>query len=89
MVAAATADLFLGPNTSRFETMVHEQLLDAGLDEQSFEEVQLTSRHGLHFAKTFKGGRAVVLLVTSRSTSLGMGWAMLRSAIPIFERLLP
>jgi hypothetical protein len=89
MVAAATADLFLGPNTSRFESMIHEQPRDTGLDEQSFEEVQLTSRHGLHFAKTFKGGRAVVLLVTSRNTSLGMGWAMLRSAIPIFERLLP
>jgi hypothetical protein len=30
----------------------------------------------------------VILLVTSRSTSLGMGWAQVRAAIPIFERLL-
>jgi CheY-like chemotaxis protein len=88
-VAAATVDLFLGLNTSRFDAMVHEQPPGSFGGEQRFEEVQLTSSHGLHFAKTLKSGEAVVLLVTSRSTSLGMGWAMLRSAIPIFERLLP
>jgi CheY-like chemotaxis protein len=88
IVAAATVDLFLGPNTSRFDAMVYDQP-HGTVGAQCFEEVQLTSSHGLHFAKTLKSGEAVVLLVTSRSTSLGMGWAMLRSAIPIFERLLP
>jgi CheY-like chemotaxis protein len=89
IAAAATVDLFLGPNISLFEAMVHELPTGGVGAAHSFEEVQLTSRHGLHFAKTLKEGRAVVLLVTSRSTSLGMGWAMLRSAIPVFERLLP
>jgi hypothetical protein len=28
------------------------------------------------------------MLVTTRSTSLGMGWAQLKAAIPIFERLI-
>ncbi|HTV22127.1 MAG TPA: hypothetical protein VMG12_25730, partial [Polyangiaceae bacterium] len=57
-------------------------------DDRGFEEVQLASRHTYHFAKTLGSGRAVILLVTSRNTSLGMGWAHVRAAIPIFERLL-
>jgi hypothetical protein len=89
IVAAATVDLFIGPNTSRFDAMVHEQPPGSFGSAQCLEEVQLTSSHGLHFAKTLRSGQAVVLLITSRSTSLGMGWAMLRSAIAIFERLLP
>jgi DNA-binding response OmpR family regulator len=94
IVAAATVDLFLGPNTSRFEAMVNAAPCAAApqplpAEHHSFEEVQLTSQHALHFAKTFGGGRAVALLMTSRNTSLGMGWAMLRSSIAIFGRLLP
>jgi CheY-like chemotaxis protein len=87
-VANATVDLFLGANPSCFECMVHEPPRGAAAGSASFEEVQLTSRHGLHFAKTLRSGRAVVLLITSRSTSLGMGWATVRSAAVIFERLL-
>jgi CheY-like chemotaxis protein len=87
-VATATVDLFLGPNPSCFEGMVHEPPRGGAAGPPSFEEVQLTSPHGLHFAKSLKSGRAVVLLITSRSTSLGMGWATLRSAVPVFERLL-
>jgi hypothetical protein len=57
--------------------------------EHCFEEIQLTSKHSLHFAKTLRSGRAVIMLVTKRSTSVGMGWAQLKAAIPVLERLLP
>jgi hypothetical protein len=89
VVAAATVDLFRGPSTSRIGALGH--LHPGGApSEHVFEEVQLTSKHGLHFAKTLKSGKAVILLVTDRSSSssLGMGWAQLRSAIPVFERLM-
>lgn len=86
VVAAATVDLFRGPNTSRIEGMLRPAGTAEG--DPSFEEVQLTSKHSLHFAKTLRDGRAVILLVTHRTTSLGMGWAQLRAAIPIFERLM-
>jgi len=89
VVAAATVDLFRGPNVSRIEAMVRGERGDLENGEHYFEEVQLTSKHNLHFAKTLKGGRAVIMLVTTRSTSLGMGWAQLRAAIPILERLMP
>jgi DNA-binding response OmpR family regulator len=89
VVVAATVDLFRGPSTSRIEALRHVQPGGAA-SEHAFEEVQLTSKHGLHFAKTLKSGNAVILLVTDRSSSssLGMGWAQLRSAIPVFERLM-
>jgi hypothetical protein len=73
---------------ARIEAMVRRRGEEPD-SEHFFEEIQLTSRHNLHFAKTLKGGRAVVLLVTKRSTSLGMGWAQLRSAVPVLERLIP
>lgn len=89
LVAEATVDLFRGPSVSRLEAMLREPRGDEGAAEHVLEEVQLTSRHHHHFAKTLEGGRAVILLVTKRSTSLGMGWAQLRAAIPVLERLIP
>ncbi len=86
VVAAATVDLFRGPNTSRIESMLRRS--GAAEGDSSFEEVQITSKHSQHFAKTLSSGGAVIMLVTHRSTSLGMGWAQLRAAIPIFERLM-
>ena len=90
LVAEATRDLFRGPHVARIEAMVRQDraaAADGG--EHFFEEIQLTSRHSLHFAKTLKGGRVVIMLVTHRSTSLGMGWAQLKAAIPVLERLIP
>jgi CheY-like chemotaxis protein len=87
-VAAATVDLFRGASTSRIESMVRAQAGGARSGDHAFEEVQLTSKHTHHFAKTLGSGRAVILLVTSRNTSLGMGWAQVRAAIPILDRLL-
>lgn len=89
LVAEATVDLFRGPNVQRIEAMVREQRGDRENGEHYFEEIQLASKHNLHFAKTLKGGRAVIMLVTKRSTSLGMGWAQLKAAIPVLERLIP
>jgi CheY-like chemotaxis protein len=86
LVADATIDLFRGPNVARIEAML---LGDDDSSDHVLDEVQLTSKHHLHFAKTLKGGRAVILLVTKRSTSLGMGWAQLKAAIPVLERLIP
>ena len=87
-LAAATIDVLRGTNASRIESMMRPSPGRARSDEPGFDEVQLTSRHTYHFAKTLGSGRAVILLVTTRGTSLGMGWAHVRAAIPIFERLL-
>lgn len=89
IVAAATMDLFRGPNVGRVEQMVRAQ---RGVSENGahyFQEIHISSEHNYHFAKTIKQGKAVIMLVTKRSTNIGMGWAMLKSVIPTVEPLVP
>ncbi|MEZ4371532.1 MAG: response regulator [Polyangiaceae bacterium] len=89
VVAAATMDLFRGPNVGRIEQMVraHRGLPEDG--EHYFQEVHIASAHNYHFAKTMKGGKAVIMLVTKKTTNVGLGWAELRAALPKVEPLVP
>ena len=89
IVAAATMDLFRGPNIGRIQQMVrqHRGLPENG--EHYFDEVHVTSKNNFHFAKTVKGGRAVVMLVTRKNTNIGMGWAQLKAQLPVIEPLVP
>jgi hypothetical protein len=89
LVAGATMDMFRGPNISRIEQAVRAH---RGVPEDGghyFDEIHVTSHNNYHFAKTIKGGRYVVMLVTKKTTNLGMGWAQLKAAIPSLEPLLP
>jgi hypothetical protein len=89
VVAAATMDTFRGANVGRVEQMVrsHRGVPENG--EHYFEEVHVTSKNNFHFMKTIKGGKAVIVLVTKKSTNIGMGWAMLKSVIADVEPLVP
>ena len=89
VVAAAAMDLFRGPNVGRVEQMVrsHRGVPENG--EHYFREIHVTSEHNYHFMKTIKGGKAVIVLVTKKTTNIGMGWAMLKSVIPTVEPLVP
>ncbi len=89
VVAAATMDLFRGPNIARVEQMVraHRGIPENG--ERYFQEVHITSNNNYHFAKVIKGDKAVLMLVTKKTTNIGMGWAQLKSIIPTLEPLVP
>ena len=89
VVAAATMDMFRGSNINRIQQMVrlHRGIPENG--ENYFEEVYILSKNNFHFAKTLRGGKAVVMLVTRKTTSQGMGWAQLRASIPTIEPLVP
>lgn len=89
IVAAATMDLFRGPNIGRIEQMVRSHRGTPENGEHYFQEVQITSAHNFHFAKALKGGKAVIMLVTKKTTNLGMGWAQLKTAVPKIEPLVP
>lgn len=89
IVAAACMDLFRGNNISRIEQMVRQHRGLAENGEHYFQEIQVTSEHNFHFAKTVKKGRAVIMLVTKKTTNIGMGWAQLKSMIPTVEPLVP
>ena len=89
IVAAASMDLFRGPNVSRIEQSVRKH---RGMSEDGghyFDEIHVTSRHNFHFMKTVKNGRAVIVLVTKKTTNIGMGWAQLKGVIPKVEPLVP
>jgi hypothetical protein len=73
----------------RIEAMTREQRADHEHGQHYFEEVQLASKHNLHFVQALAGGRALIVLVTERSTSLRLSWDQLKAAIPVLERLLP
>jgi len=89
IVAAATMDMFRGANISRIQQMVraHRGVPEDGA--QYFQEVHITSTHNFHFAKTIRGGKAVIMLVTKKTTNIGMGWAELKAVIPSIEPLVP
>lgn len=89
IVAAATMDLFRGHNVGRIEQMVraHRALPENG--EHYFQEIHVTSEHNFHFAKTLKKGKAVIMLITKKTTNIGMGWAQLKAVIPLVEPLVP
>jgi predicted regulator of Ras-like GTPase activity (Roadblock/LC7/MglB family) len=89
VVAAATMDLFRGANVGRIEQMVrsHRGIPENG--EHYFQELHVTSANNYHFAKVIKGGKAVMMLVTKKTTNIGMGWAQVKSAIPAVEPHVP
>ena len=89
VVAAATMDLFRGPNVGRIEQMVRSHRGVSENGEHYFQEIHVTSEHNFHFAKVLKKGRAVIMMVTKRTTNIGMGWAQLKLAIPFVEPLIP
>lgn len=89
IVAAATMDLFRGANIGRVEQLVRAHRGQPENGEHYFQEIHVTSIHNYHFAKTLKGGRAVIMLVTKKTTNIGMGWAMLKSVLPSVEVLVP
>ncbi|MDH5676198.1 MAG: hypothetical protein OEZ06_29025 [Myxococcales bacterium] len=89
IVAAATMDLFRGSSVDKIEKMVrqHRGMPEDGM--HYFQEIHITSQHNFHFAKTIAGGKAVIMLVTKKTTNIGMGWAQLKSVIPEIEPLVP
>lgn len=89
IVGAAAVDLFRGPSVTRIEELVRSHRGQAEDGRHYLQEVHITTENSCHFVKTIREGRAVVVLVTRRSTNLGMGWAQLKSAIPSIEPLVP
>ncbi len=89
IVAAGCTDMFRGTSMTRVEQLVRRR---RGLPENGDsggQEVHISSEGSFHFAKTVKSGKAAILLVTKKTTNRGMGWAQLKSAVPVIERLIP
>lgn len=81
LVSAAAVDMFRGRTVRMVEDQLSEQRRKSAMN--SIKEVQMTTEGTLHFMVTLPDHPQIVaLLVTSKKTSPGMGWASLRRAIP-------
>jgi len=86
-VAAAAVEMFRGPTVRHVEDLISAK---RGLpSERLIEEMQMTTRHTIHFMMVLPNHpEAVVVLITSRDTSLGMGWSATRRSILQIEPIL-
>jgi hypothetical protein len=75
-VAAAAVDMFRGKTVRRVEELISRHRGQEVRD--SFEEIFISSIKVFHFMKLIPGKNAVMVLVTKKTSSQGMGWAMMR-----------
>lgn len=87
-VAAAAVDIFRGKNVRAVESLLSAQ---RGKPlEKSVKEIQMTTENTFHFMAILKDKPdSLVVLITSKSTNLGMGWAAVRNNMPIVAPLCP
>lgn len=84
LVAAAAVDMFRGNTVSRVEEQLTRQRNKSAM--KSIQEVQMTTSGTLHFMIVLpEHQHIVVVMVTSKKTSTGMGWASLRRAVPLIS----
>lgn len=84
LVSAAAVDMFRGKTVRMVEEQLTKQRNKSAM--HSIQEVQMTTAGTLHFMVVLPEHQHIVaLLVTSRKTSPGMGWASLRRAVPLIS----
>ncbi|ATB37753.1 hypothetical protein CYFUS_003178 [Cystobacter fuscus] len=87
-VVIGLAQMFRGPTVTQVEQLVRIQRGIPENGEHYFEEVQIISRNNLHFASVLSKGRAAIMLITARTSSLDEGWRLVREHIPRVEDAL-
>jgi hypothetical protein len=86
-VAAAAVEMFRGQTVRHIEDLISHNR--GRPSERLIEEMQMTTRHTIHFMMVLPNHReAVVVLVTYRETSLGMGWSATRRSVLKIEPIL-
>ena len=87
-VAAAAVDMFRGKNVQAVENLLTNQR--GKTLENSIKEMQMTTEATMHFMTTVpEKPNALVVLITSKKTNLGMGWAQVRKSLPAIAPLVP
>ena len=86
-VAAASVEMFSGRTVKRIEQLL--STMSGTPVQESFEEIFTSSPRVFHFMKLIREKNVIVILVTRKSVSQGMGWASLRNAVSDFITALP
>jgi len=86
-VAAAAVEMFRGQTVRHVEDLISAKR--GRPSERLLEEMQMTTRHTIHFMMVLPNHpEAVVVLITNRETSLGMGWSATRRSVLDIEPIL-
>jgi hypothetical protein len=87
-VAAAAVDMFRGKNVQAVESLLSNQR--GKPVENSVMEMQMTTPATLHFMAICPDKpNGLVVLITSKKTNQGMGWAQLRKSLTQISPLVP
>jgi len=87
-VAAAAVDMLRGKNVRAVEALLSGQR--GKTVEKSIQEIQMTTEKTLHFMATIKDKPDyLVVLITNKTTNLGMGWAAVRNNMTKISPLCP
>lgn len=87
-VAAAAVDMFRGKNIQAVESLLTAQRGNSV--EKSMQEVQMTTENTFHFMSVVPNKPdSLLVLITSKKTNLGMGWASVRKTLPLLTALVP
>lgn len=86
-VAAAAVEMFSGRTVKRIEQLLSS--MSRVPVQESFEEIFTSSRRVFHFMKLIREKQVIIILVTRKSVSQGMGWASLRNSVADFITALP
>lgn len=86
-VAAAAVEMMRGRTVRRVEQLLAKQ---RGTDVRDmFEEIFISSKNVFHFMALIREKQSLVVLVTKKTTSQGMGWASLRGSLDDVVAALP
>lgn len=86
ILAAATADLFQGPNVTLIENMFKKMRGAEDSDKHYFQEIIVNSDNLVHVFLRSKSNQAYILCVVCRVTvNLGMALTKTRQAMPACE----
>jgi hypothetical protein len=89
LLAAATADLFQGPNVVTIENMFKKARGVAMDDHHYFQEMIVNSDNLIHIFMRGKTNQDhVVTFVTRKSANLGLVLTKARSAMPVIEQTI-
>ncbi|MFW1859526.1 hypothetical protein A7P53_06480 [Acinetobacter defluvii] len=81
LVSAASVDMFRGRNVAKVEEKLANQRRKPL--SHSIQEVLMTTEGTIHFMAVLPEKNDILaLLVTNKKASVGMGWAILRNALP-------
>jgi hypothetical protein len=86
--AAAAVDIFKGKNITAVESLLGNQR--GQTLENSIKEIQMTTQSTFHFMSVIPDKpNTLLVLITSKDSSLGMGWASIRVNAPKIAPLVP